>query len=237
MKKYIVPLFTLCFFSACSLQQAKQPAEAGGESDSVALFAAQSSGDENEDVPGLTSEKKYQSSDYAMLELVGSVASCGWNTFQCDEEGEFAEPISFEQLQFSSEGQLVVGFELYSGYEGAVEVGDDHFRRNTNGQIESMKWFIPEYQKNAFYEFTYNDDGSVDTRMDYIEDSPPGQYTYTYDNHGNRLSQSFVVVGSLAVTNYIVEVKDIDARGNWTRRVLYLDNEPRIVEQREIVYY
>lgn len=160
---------------------------------------------------------EYLSADLAMQDLGGKVKSMEYTAYACDEKGEIApnEDGNDQSLffNFDTDGNMTKGFAFDQDDKGPK------FFRNDKGQIEHTERMLPNLDFTYVNSFVYNERGNIiSEEIKGYEFSGTTTNSYT---DGVLTSATAVEAGEGTVyrTTSSFTVIEVDAQGNWTKRL------------------
>ena len=97
---------------------------------------------------------------------------------------------------------------------------------NSDGSLKSKATYKYDEKGNKIEENRYNSDGSLDKK-----------YTYKYDEKGNRIEKNeYNSDGSIVIEKW-TNKNEYDKQGNWIKTIVFKNEIPRNIVERQIEYY
>lgn len=136
------------------------------------------------------------------------------------------------RYKFDSKGRPVTGLRVYTGQpDDMVAIS---FEYNDKGRISREKGEGSNFSYHNV--FSYDDKGNRTGKICYQPDDHLYQdISYGFDEEG-RVTTYKAKTGAKS-DNYVFEYSGIDKYGNWTKRIIYMNDKPETVVVREIKYY
>ncbi|CEN52128.1 conserved exported hypothetical protein [Capnocytophaga canimorsus] len=98
-------------------------------------------------------------------------------------------------------------------------------RYNSDGNLYGKWTYKYDTNGNRIEANSYNSDGSLS-----------GKTAFKYDTNGNRIEANrYNSDGSLYATD--IYTYEYDKYGNWVKRIMYNNDKPESIDEREIEYY
>lgn len=208
MKKIALSLFAALLLCSCNQSSGSKSNEA--ENDSLAQNAETDvESDDN---------FNFAHSDAKLFELFGKVKSMTLKTYyDADEDGnvkddDFGEP---DRYYFKSDGELDMTKEI------VWRLQDPKIKRNSDGQIVKVSWYISEFDSNISNVYEYDKFGMVKTlESEGIESTSTTGYTYDENKNLASAVEESAGEGSIFHTDILYTITETDSHNNWTRRLI-----------------
>lgn len=208
MKKIALSLFAALLLCSCNQSSGSKSNEA--EIDSL----AQNTETETESKDDL----KFVHSDAKLFECFGKVKSMTMKTYyDADENGKVEECNMGEAdcYFFKSNGELDMTKEI------VWRLADPKIKRNSDGQIVKVSWYISEFDTDVTEVYAYDKSGMVKTAESTgIEGFSSTEYTYDENMNLASAVEESEGEGSIFHTEILYTITEKDAHNNWTRRLI-----------------
>jgi YD repeat-containing protein len=139
--------------------------------------------------------------------------------FKYDDDGNL-----IEETIYDKEGELT--------YKWEYEYDDD-------GNLIESNRYNKEGELNFKLKFKYDDGNLIEEKQYNEEGELTDKWEFKYDDDGNQIKVKHTDYSSdtKETTTSTYKYEEYDKKGNWTKRVLYRDDKPYQIQEREIEYY
>ena len=174
------------------------------------------------------------------LNLKGNVESVVESTYEAEEKFGDIEKDEFEysfKQEFNEDGNKFE--ETWYDEEGELTSKWKFEYDDDGNQIEETQ-YKEEGELAARWKYKYDDDGNlVEETWYYEEGELPDKYEYKYDDDGNDIEMklTYYIRDKKTTVIFTYEYEEYDKKGNWTKKIIYRDDEPYEIEERDIEYY
>lgn len=141
--------------------------------------------------------------------------------------------VSKTAIEYDSNGRIIS--EETTDDKGELEYSEK-FLYDAKGNIRSHITFrrVDNIQSEELFEY---DARNNKTTVTYAEGSAVKMKTgYTYDEN-NNITSTKTVDGSGTIADERRYVYEYDTTKNWTKKTIYISNQPKFVEERTVTYY
>lgn len=112
------------------------------------------------------------------------------------------------------------------------------YEYDQNGNRTKLQTYNYKGEQGGYTLYKYNDKGLLIQTLGYNKDrNPTLQSDHTRSDKGDRLTSRQETFGANGrVINYTFK-SEYDNLGNWVKSLMYVDNKPLIIRERQIKYY
>lgn len=155
--------------------------------------------------------------DLAMQELTGPVKTMHIKTGSCDSKGKPDNDNFWIEYNFvyTTEGKFDVKDKKFDW-----RLNNPKIKRNDEGQVEKVSWYISDYDFSIYEKYTYTRLGHIKT-LEALGVESTATCNYNYDVDGMLISsyEESAGEGMIYQTNTTYKILESDKRGNWTKRL------------------